>query len=122
IFLQFPMPTCSTCSRDPPPEEFVYKGKSYKTCNSCRAVRTPKKEEPIEIISLHEVSDYIANAINNLENQAKLSLTYHIRLDDAILSEVGTDVKLMTKLIIDEIEEGDGDQMMARSTTKITFP
>ncbi|CAG8741159.1 23730_t:CDS:1, partial [Dentiscutata erythropus] len=59
-------------------EKFVYKGKSYKTCNICRAVRTSKKEEPIEIISLYEVSNYITNTINNLENQAKLSLTYHI--------------------------------------------
>ncbi|CAG8784486.1 13425_t:CDS:1, partial [Dentiscutata erythropus] len=108
IFLQFPIPTCSTCSRNPPFKEFVYKGKSYKIYNSYKAVRTPKKKEPIKIISLHEVNNYITNAINNLENQAKLFLTYHIRLDDAILSEVGIDIKLMTKLIIYKIEKEDG--------------
>ncbi|CAG8445736.1 7597_t:CDS:2 [Cetraspora pellucida] len=114
------MPSCSTCSRNPPPEEFIYKGKSYKTCNSCRAVRTPKKNEPVEIISLHEISNHIANAINNLENQAELSLIFHIRLDDVTLSGVGTDVKLMTKLIIDEIEEGDGYNWAAKTAPNLS--
>ncbi|CAG8804020.1 27066_t:CDS:1, partial [Dentiscutata erythropus] len=52
--------------------------------------------------------NHIANAIDNIENQAELSLVFQIQLDDTTLSGVGTDVKLMAKLIINEIEEEDG--------------
>ncbi|CAG8761517.1 3192_t:CDS:1, partial [Dentiscutata erythropus] len=111
----FPMPDCSTRGCILLPDAFIYKGKNYKTCNSCRSVRTTNQsdlETFVETILINEVSDYIANTTDNLENHTKLSLTFHIRLDKITLSGVGTNVKLMAKLIIDEIEEGDSYSWM----------
>ncbi|CAG8833767.1 38156_t:CDS:1, partial [Gigaspora margarita] len=109
------MPFCTSCSRTLSSEEFIYENKSYKTCARCM---TKVKDKPVEkdkldnekaiiIISVQDISDYIANTIDNLENHSKLSLAFGIRFDEVTLNTVGTDVKAIAILIIDEIESGD---------------
>ncbi|CAG8667335.1 3091_t:CDS:1, partial [Dentiscutata heterogama] len=48
--------------------------------------------------------NYITNVIADLEHCSKLSLVFCIQLDEITLGIVGTDVKAITILIIDEIE------------------
>ncbi|KAF0356993.1 ATP-dependent DNA helicase pif1 [Gigaspora margarita] len=79
------MPFCTSCSRTLSSEEFIYESKIYKTC----------------------ARSTIANTIDNLENHSKLSLAFGIRFDEVTLNTVGTDVKAIATLIIDEIESGD---------------
>ncbi|CAG8790388.1 28394_t:CDS:1, partial [Dentiscutata erythropus] len=64
--------------------------KSYKTCNCCRTSKTNNKttkqselvgdsniEQPtIELISFQEISKYIIDAIDDLEYNAELSLSF----------------------------------------------
>ncbi|CAG8790834.1 19818_t:CDS:1, partial [Dentiscutata erythropus] len=52
--------------------------------------------------------NHIANAINNIENQAELFLVFQIQLDNVALSGVSIGVKLIAKLIINKIEKEDG--------------
>ncbi|CAG8693711.1 2671_t:CDS:2 [Cetraspora pellucida] len=109
------MDTCSSCYRQLPPEEFVYKNKIYKTCVKCKTSRTEKKkladdidseEDQIEIIPINEISSYISDIIDGLED-AILFSTFYVKLDEDTLTSVRSDVTIMAKLIVDEIEEGD---------------
>ncbi|CAG8558379.1 10918_t:CDS:1 [Racocetra fulgida] len=112
------MPTCTSCNHILPPEAFIYKNKSYKTCAKCKTSRAKKKNSEkaadtnsekasIEIITIDEISDYISNMLDGLEYDTALFSTFYIKLDKIILNAVGVDVRVMAKLIIDEIEEGD---------------
>ncbi|CAG8780420.1 23427_t:CDS:2, partial [Racocetra persica] len=72
--------------------------KSYKTCARCMsrdknkvAAKKDNLDEEntiIETISIHDISDYIANAITDLDIHSKLSLTFGIQLDKVTLSVV----------------------------------
>ncbi|CAG8658211.1 13977_t:CDS:2 [Dentiscutata erythropus] len=108
------MPFCTSCSHTLSSEEFIYEGKSYKTCARCMIKIKSKPVEKdklynektiIEVIFVQDISNYIANAIADLENHSKLSLAFSISFDEVTLNTVGTDVKTMAKLIIDEIEK-----------------
>ncbi|CAG8790587.1 2895_t:CDS:1, partial [Dentiscutata erythropus] len=103
------MPFCTSCSRTLSSAEFIYEGKSYKTCARCMTNKAIKKDNLdektiIEAISIQNISDYITNAIADLEHCSELSLVFRIQFDEITLGIVGTDVKAMTILIIDEIE------------------
>ncbi|CAG8653128.1 27480_t:CDS:1, partial [Dentiscutata erythropus] len=77
----FPIPDCSTCRHILLFDVFIYKGKNYKTCNSYRGARTTNQnnlEAFVETILIYEVSDYITNATDNLENYIKLSFNFYI--------------------------------------------
>ncbi|CAG8711714.1 7997_t:CDS:2 [Racocetra fulgida] len=92
------MPTCSTCGSIRSSEEFTLNGCNYKTCNKCRFTRTKKKNESvnssniennyIEIILIQEASQYIMNTIDDLEDHAELSLVFHIRFDEAMITYI----------------------------------
>ncbi|CAG8676752.1 11731_t:CDS:1, partial [Cetraspora pellucida] len=96
-------------------EEFTLNDSNHKTCNKCRFTRTRKKSKSvsspnientsIEIIPIQEVSQYIMNTINDLEDCAELSLVFYIQLDEVMINDTDSNVKTITKLIIDEIEE-----------------
>ncbi|CAG8810938.1 15629_t:CDS:1, partial [Dentiscutata erythropus] len=45
--------------------------------------------------------------ISRLEYNTTLSSTFCVKLDEATLNTIGTDIRVMAKLIVDEIEEGD---------------
>ena len=115
------MITCSSCFRILPPDAFVHNNKIYKTCARCKTNRAKKKntkqsilvddanneETPVEIISIQEIRSFIADTIDGMEHEAELFLTFYVKLDEETLCAVGTDVRVMVKLIVDEIEEGD---------------
>ncbi|CAG8668368.1 16478_t:CDS:1 [Dentiscutata erythropus] len=104
-----------------PIEVFVYENKTYKTCAICKATRAKKantkkntfanninsEKTSVKTISIEEISNHIADLISSLEHNAILSSTLYIKLDETMLCAVGTDVEVMAKLIVDEIEEGD---------------
>ncbi|CAG8564321.1 10959_t:CDS:2, partial [Racocetra fulgida] len=128
------MPTSSTCAGDLPSDAFIYKGKNYNTCNSCRISRVEKRNTKknkllgdfnpeqtfVKIISVQEISNYITNAINDLDDHAELSLTFCVRLDEATINDIDADVRVMAKLIIDEIEEGDNYKWTATTTPNLS--
>ncbi|CAG8456528.1 5981_t:CDS:1 [Dentiscutata heterogama] len=107
------MPFCTSCSRTLSFAEFIYEGKSYKTCAryiTNKAIKKDNLDEKtiIKAISIQDISDYITNVIADLEHCSELSLVFRIQLDEIILGIVDTDVKAITILIINEIENGDG--------------
>ncbi|CAG8513023.1 2244_t:CDS:2 [Racocetra fulgida] len=61
----------------------------------------------VEVISVQDISDYIANTIADLKNHSKLSFAFGIHFDEVILNTVDTDIKAIVILLIDEIESGD---------------
>ncbi|CAG8786521.1 43781_t:CDS:2 [Gigaspora margarita] len=113
------MPTCSTCTGILSSNAFIFKGKNYDTCNHCRTSRAEKRNTKknkllndsdleqmfIEIISIQEISNYIANAIDDLNDYAELSLTFCVRLDEDTIKDIDRNVRIIAKLIIDKIEE-----------------
>ncbi|KAF0462176.1 hypothetical protein F8M41_000313 [Gigaspora margarita] len=110
------MPFCTLYSRTLFSEEFIYESKSYKTCARCmtkvkgKPVEKDKLDDEkaiIEIIFVQDISNYIANTIDNLENYSKLSLAFGICFDKVTLNTVDTNVKAIATLIIDEIESRD---------------
>ena len=120
------MNVCSSCYRKLPPDAFTYENKTYKTCVNCKTSRAEKKgskknalvdntdgeESPVEILSIDEINSYVADTISGLERDVALFLTFRVKLNEATLTTVGTDVRVMAKLIIDEIEEGDDYKWM----------
>ncbi|CAG8779555.1 17740_t:CDS:1, partial [Dentiscutata erythropus] len=91
---------------------FVLEGKLYKTCSECLiAKRTIKSDSTnientlIEKISFKEISDYITDS---LEYNNKLYINFRIILEEEILNIADINIKLIAKLIVDEIEEADG--------------
>ncbi|CAG8526598.1 10137_t:CDS:1, partial [Cetraspora pellucida] len=49
---------------------------------------------------------YISDIIDGLEDVI-LFFIFHIKLNEDILTSVRTNITIMTKLIVDEIKEGD---------------
>ncbi|CAG8710228.1 17205_t:CDS:2, partial [Racocetra fulgida] len=88
--------------------------------NSKKAVNTDSEEAPIEIITIDEISNYISNMIDGLEYNTALFSTFYIKFDEIILNAVGVDVRVMAKLIIDEIEEGDDFKWAATTAPNIS--
>ncbi|CAG8477655.1 3478_t:CDS:2 [Cetraspora pellucida] len=81
----------------------------YKNWKKSKLVSSPNIENTsIKIISIQEVSQYIMNTIDDLEDCAELSLVFYIQLDEAMINDADSNVKTMSKLIIDEIKEEDG--------------
>ncbi|CAG8516326.1 20758_t:CDS:1 [Cetraspora pellucida] len=109
------MPTCSICESIHSSEKFILNSSSHKTCNKCRFTRTGKKSKLIsslnientfiKIILIQEVSQYIMNTINDLEDCVKLFLVFYIQLNKATINDADSNVKTIAKLIIDKIEE-----------------
>ncbi|CAG8618528.1 2489_t:CDS:2, partial [Cetraspora pellucida] len=73
----------------------------------------------IEIISIHKISDYIADIINNLEINNALHITFRVRLEN-ISDITNVDVKMIAKLIVDEIEEGDDYNWIAKTAPNLS--
>ncbi|CAG8660528.1 12100_t:CDS:1, partial [Dentiscutata heterogama] len=102
-------------------DAFLFKSKYYDTCNCCRISRAEKRNAKknkslddsdleqvfIEIISIQKINNYIANAIDDLNDYAELSLTFCVRPDEATIKDINTDIRIMAKLIINKIEEGN---------------
>ncbi|CAG8576602.1 34173_t:CDS:2, partial [Racocetra persica] len=79
-----------------------------RNSNTTDKLQRPNSQKaPIEIIAIDEINNYIFDMINGLENDTALFSTFYVKLDEATLNAVGIDVRVMAKLIIDEIEEGD---------------
>ncbi|CAG8664464.1 6783_t:CDS:2, partial [Racocetra persica] len=78
------------------------------------------KNNFIEIIPIQEVSQYIINTIDDLEDYAELSLVLRIQLDESMISDTDINVKTIAKLIIDEIEEGDGYNWTATTASNLS--
>ncbi|KAF0497175.1 ATP-dependent DNA helicase pif1 [Gigaspora margarita] len=118
--------TCTSCSCLLPPEAFIYKNKANKTCSACLTTRANKRAEKrassvnnkleniqteyqfkneIEMIAFTDIIEFVFNKIANLEQDTRLLFSFHIKLDDNILVKVHQDMKLLVKLIVDEIEE-----------------
>ncbi|CAG8769209.1 20362_t:CDS:1, partial [Cetraspora pellucida] len=64
-------------------------------------------ENEIEKISFANIIEYISNKIANLEENSSISFNLCIELDDNMLINASNDIKLLIKLIVDEIEEED---------------
>ncbi|CAG8759788.1 6501_t:CDS:1, partial [Cetraspora pellucida] len=88
------------------------------TCAKCKTNRAKKKkfkkladidskEAFIKIIAINEINNYISDIINRLEHNTALFSTFYIKLDEVTLNTIGIDVRVMAKLIINEIEERD---------------
>ncbi|CAG8523895.1 3502_t:CDS:2, partial [Racocetra fulgida] len=73
-----------------------------------------------ETIFVQDISDYIASAIADLEIQLKLSLAFYIQIDEITLNIVGTDVKAIAILIVDEIENGDRYNWIATTVPNLS--
>ncbi|KAF0519156.1 ATP-dependent DNA helicase pif1 [Gigaspora margarita] len=125
------MDNCTSCHRKLPPEAFIYENKSYKTCAECKTNRAEKKkskeiadidskEAPIEIIVIDKINNYISDMIDGLEHDTALSSTFYVKLDEATFNAVGNDIRIMARLIIDEIEEGDDFQWIATTAPNIS--
>ncbi|CAG8796652.1 14498_t:CDS:1, partial [Gigaspora rosea] len=109
---------------------FILDNKSCKTCSRCLLAKFKKKaekqflpsdnnfegtnnrtesqlEKGIEEIAFNNIIEYIFNKISDLEEDSGVSFNLCIELDDNILTNAHNDTKLLVKLIVDEIEEGD---------------
>lgn len=116
------MNTCTSCTRKLPREAFIHKGKLFKTCSSCLSkkqrkakqtaptvgVQTGSTETSLDTVSLQEISGYIGDVTAVLEPGAKLALNLSIKLDDEALTTASHDVKLLAKVVVDMVEDGDG--------------
>ncbi|CAG8643767.1 6671_t:CDS:2, partial [Racocetra persica] len=68
-----------------------------------RAENANVEDIPMEKISFKEIADYMTDSIEQNENP----INFCIILDENTLSIADINIKLMAKLIVDEIEEGD---------------
>ncbi|CAG8555578.1 26257_t:CDS:2 [Dentiscutata erythropus] len=106
---------CSSCAHYYPPENFIYKGKTYKTCAKCLISKAEKrikleknnvKTTPIETILSQVLCDYVAKLILNIEGDNEILFKIHINLyDDIFLMANFDDLKSIVRIIIDKIEE-----------------
>ncbi|CAG8783215.1 7266_t:CDS:1, partial [Cetraspora pellucida] len=65
------------------------------------------KQAFIKIISIQKISNYITNIINDFNDHAELSLIFRVQCNKATIKDIDADVRIMAKLIIDKIEEGN---------------
>ncbi|CAG8704193.1 23264_t:CDS:2, partial [Dentiscutata erythropus] len=89
--------------------------KLNKTCSRCLIAKAKKRavksdsinveDTPMEKISFKEISDYITDS---LEYNNELNINFHVMLKEEIHNIDGMNVKLMAKLIVNEIKEADG--------------
>ncbi|CAG8630187.1 14770_t:CDS:2, partial [Dentiscutata erythropus] len=103
---------CISCSHTLSHENFVLEDKLYKTCSECLITKRTIKSDSINIentsiekISFKEISDYITDS---LEYNNKLHINFHVIHKEKILNIADMNVKLMAKLIVNEIEEAGG--------------
>ncbi|CAG8570218.1 16378_t:CDS:2 [Dentiscutata erythropus] len=108
------MDKCTSCSRRYPPELFIYKGKTYKTCNNCLTSKAEKKiklnndtKPIIETISLQVLSEFVAKLISDVEHNNGISFEARIDLNDDIFPITNLDLKSIARVILDKVEEGD---------------
>ncbi|CAG8848470.1 29585_t:CDS:1, partial [Racocetra persica] len=72
-------------------------------------IRTESQlENNTEEIVFINIIEYISNKISDLEEDSGISFNLRIKIDDNTLTNAQHDTKLLAKLIVDEIEEGDG--------------
>ncbi|KAF0544537.1 hypothetical protein F8M41_002686 [Gigaspora margarita] len=112
-------------------EAFIFNNKAYKTCANCLIARFNKKtekrplpsdnnfgstknrtetqlENDTEEIAFINLIEYVYNKFSNLEEGSSISFNLRIELDNNTLTNARHNAKLLVKLIVDEIEEGDG--------------
>ncbi|RIB12554.1 hypothetical protein C2G38_2200364 [Gigaspora rosea] len=117
--------SCTSCKcTSLPPEEFIFNNKAYKTCANCLIARSNKKAEKRSLssdnnrtetqlendtkeIAFINLIEYVSNKFSNLDEDAGISFNLCIELDDNTLTNAYNDTKLLVKLIVNEIEEGD---------------
>ncbi|CAG8719743.1 14917_t:CDS:2 [Dentiscutata erythropus] len=87
------MPTCSTCAGNFSLEEFIYKDNDYDTCNCCKISRAKKRNAK-------------KNKLLDDSNPEQMFIEI-ISLQEDTISDIDANVRIMAKLIIDEIEEGN---------------
>ncbi|CAG8794267.1 1705_t:CDS:1, partial [Dentiscutata erythropus] len=63
------------------------------------------EETPIEIILINKISDHISDEISRLKYDTTLSSTFCVKLNEATLNTISTDVRVIAKLIVDKIEK-----------------
>ncbi|CAG8707527.1 25784_t:CDS:1 [Racocetra persica] len=113
-----------------PPEAFIYKNKSYKTCSACLTTKSNKRagkkalpvdnhlestndqienqfKDEIETITFTDIIEHIFNKISSLKQNQKLSFNLCVKIDDNILTKINHNMRLLVRLIVDKIEEGD---------------
>ncbi|CAG8617151.1 11814_t:CDS:1, partial [Cetraspora pellucida] len=52
-----------------------------------------------------KINNYIKKMINSLNNYDKLSFTFCVQLNETTTNNINVNVRIMTRLIIDKIEE-----------------
>ena len=68
---------CKGCEKNVPSSLFITNGKSYKTCNICRAQnkafyrqKSQKFNDDQILIEFYDLSDFISEVFNEFENEA----------------------------------------------------
>ncbi|CAG8488152.1 15861_t:CDS:2 [Cetraspora pellucida] len=114
---------CTSCSRMLSYNAFVLDDKSNKTCAKYLITKAEKKAKNANVedilmkkISFKQISDYITDSIE----QNKNSINFRIILDENTLSIANINVKLIAKLIVDKIEEGDGYNWIATTASNLS--
>ncbi|CAG8531326.1 12949_t:CDS:2 [Racocetra fulgida] len=75
---------------------------------------------PIEIIAINKINNYIFDMIDGLEHNTTLFSIFYVKLNEATLNSVGNNVRIMAKLIIDEIKEGNDFKWIATTVSNIS--
>ncbi|CAG8456975.1 13112_t:CDS:2 [Racocetra fulgida] len=108
---------CTSCMHFLPPDAFIYKNKNYKTCSDCLTTRSNKRAEKKvlstnnqldNMIAFTEIIEYVSNQIASIEQNSKIFFSICVKLDNDILVKVNHNMRLLVRLIVDEIKEGDG--------------
>ncbi|KAF0429611.1 hypothetical protein F8M41_005664 [Gigaspora margarita] len=63
-------------------------------------------------IAFNNLIEYVFNKFSNLEEGSSISFNLHIELDDNTLRNACYDTKLLVKLIVDKIKEGNRYNLM----------
>ncbi|CAG8837353.1 29183_t:CDS:2 [Gigaspora margarita] len=108
------MNKCSFCAHHYLPENFIYKGKTYKTCAKCLISKAEKrinleknniKTTPIETISSQALCNYIAKLILDVESNNEILFEIRINFhNDIFLMANFDDLKSIVRIIIDKLE------------------
>ncbi|CAG8853257.1 3012_t:CDS:2, partial [Gigaspora margarita] len=62
----------------------------------------------IEDIIFTDIIEYVSNKTVGLEQDSSLVFNFRVELNDDILNAANNNMKTLVKLIVDEVEEGDG--------------
>ncbi|CAG8604609.1 hypothetical protein C2G38_2032714 [Gigaspora rosea] len=108
------MNRCSFCGHHYPPESFIHKGKTNKTCSNCLISKAEKRRKlennktETTIKTSHTLCDYVAKLISNAKNTNEISFEIRIDLNNNMFSMATfNNLKSIVRLIVDKIEEGD---------------